>query len=183
MVGIFIGLVVGLVVAFAVTWYVNKMPVPFREDAKPTTGEDKSRPAPASGTAGAAGEPIALPGKPGDKPLDKPRFDFYRILPGGEDAPAPPTSAAPPAGSAGTPPPQQLFLQVGAFQDAADADNLKARLALMGIEASVQQIILPDRGTLHRVRIGPFARLEDMNKVRGTLSQSGIETGVAKAGN
>lgn len=39
---------------------------------------------------------------------------------------------------------------MGAFEDPSEADNLKARLALMGVEASVQKVEVPDKGTMHR---------------------------------
>jgi len=132
-------------------------------------GTPRARPAPQ--------EPLALPGKPGDKPIEKPRFDFYKILPRGEEAAPAPSAEPRPAPVA-----PQLYLQLGTFQDPADADNLKARLALTGIEASVQQVILPDRGTLHRVRLGPFATPEEMNRMRAQLAAAGIGANVAKGG-
>jgi cell division protein FtsN len=70
---------------------------------------------------------------------------------------------------------EQLYLQVGAFQKAADADNLKARLALMGLEASVQEVDVPEKGKVFRVRTGPFATTGEMNRVRTELSQHGIQ--------
>lgn len=179
-VGIFIGLVLGVVIALGVALYINKSPMPFQDRAANTERSGESaRP-------DGSQAPIALPGKPGDKPVEKPaetsRFDFYKILPGGEEgAPTPSAGAAAPAAPA-APAADQLFLQAGAFQDAADADNLKARLALIGIEASVQQVILADKGTLNRVRIGPFAKPEDMNRVRSQLAQNGIQANVVKAG-
>lgn len=176
--GLFIGLVVGVLVAVGIAWYINEMPVPFQERLFGPNAHKQAEPKPAPPASQSAQEPIALPGKPGDKPIEKPRFDFYKILPGGEDAVPAPAGETKPAAA-----PAQAFLQLGSFQDPADADNLKARLALMGIEASVQQVILPDRGTLHRVRLGPFARPEDMNPVRATLSANGIEASVVKAGN
>ncbi|OIP09991.1 MAG: hypothetical protein AUK49_05230 [Betaproteobacteria bacterium CG2_30_68_42] len=175
--GVLIGLVVGALVAVGIAWYINRTPVPFQdrlfkpESAKPgdAAGTPRARPAPQ--------EPLALPGKPGDKPIEKPRFDFYKILPRGEEAAPAPSAEPRPAPVA-----PQLYLQLGTFQDPADADNLKARLALTGIEASVQQVILPDRGTVHRVRLGPFATPEEMNRMRAQLAAAGIGANVAKGG-
>ena len=59
-----------------------------------------------------------------------------------------------------------MYLQVGAFENPNEADNLKARLALSGIQASAQRTQLPDGRVVHRVRIGPYARPEDMNPMR-----------------
>ncbi|MFZ5509765.1 MAG: SPOR domain-containing protein [Pseudomonadota bacterium] len=175
LVGIFIGLVLGVVIAFAVVWYLNKTPVPFL---------DKSvRPAEKSGEAARPGQPLALPGKPGDKAPergDKPRFEFYKILPGeGEAAPAPaPAEQKPeqPAKAAA----ETFYLQAGAFQNPADADNLKAKLALMGLEAAVQQVSMQDKGTWHRVRLGPYRSQEELAPVRNQLQQNGIQASVVK---
>ena len=185
LVGLFIGLVVGVLIAFAVVWYLNKMPLPFQDKA--------SRPEKVETKPGAAQQaPQPLPGKPGDKVEEKPRFEFYKILPSGQE-PAPASGAAkqslpapqpPAAAPAVAPPPGQpgevFYLQAGAFQKSADADNLKAKLALMGLETSLQEVNIPDKGVMHRVRVGPFARLEDMNRVRNQLSQNGIQATVVK---
>jgi cell division protein FtsN len=77
-------------------------------------------------------------------------------------------------------PTEIFFLQVGAFQKAADADNLKAKLALTGLEASVQEVSIPEKGTMHRVRVGPFRSPEEMNRARTLLSQTGVQGTVIK---
>ncbi len=172
--GLFIGLVVGVVAAAGVVWYLNKTPLPFQAKGGKPAAEKNGEASPAAVPV----VPEPLPGKPGDKVQEKPRFEFYKILPGSEEPvpqPAPKAIAAPaPAGEA-------LFLQVGAFQKPADADNLKARLALMGVEASVQQVTLPEKGVMHRVRIGPYASPDEMAKVRTLLAQNGIQAGVVRA--
>lgn len=76
--------------------------------------------------------------------------------------------------------PEKYFLQAGAFEDPSDADNLKARLALMGVEASVQKVDVPEKGVMHRVRVGPYMEQDEMNKVRTQLSASGINTVVIR---
>ena len=75
---------------------------------------------------------------------------------------------------------ESFFLQAGAFQNAPDADNLKARLALMGMGATVQTITLADKGVWHRVRVGPYTTVDDLNRARDTLKQSGIDTTLIK---
>jgi cell division protein FtsN len=71
-------------------------------------------------------------------------------------------------------------LQAGAFQNAPDADNLKARLALLGVEATIQTTTLPGKGVRHRVRVGPYIAIEDLNRARDALKQNGIETTLIK---
>ncbi|MCK9380934.1 MAG: SPOR domain-containing protein [Sulfuritalea sp.] len=184
--GIFIGLVVGVSIAFGVVWYLNKSPSPFQNkyEGAPKTEKDK----PAIGASGAQ-TPAPLPGKPGDKPAEHQRFEFYGILEGNKQ-PSTPGAAAPAAASPGVPatpgvevkpaPSKIFYLQVGAFQKAADADNLKAKLALTGLEASVQEVSVPEKGTMHRVRVGPFRDPEEMNRARTLLSQSGVQGTVIK---
>lgn len=178
--GVFVGLVVGIVVAAGVVWYMNKSAIPFQDRSDRAPAETTPKKSADAGSAG-PGTPEPLPGKPGDKAGDKPRFEFYNILPGKQDAAAD-TQAAP----AATPEPaaqaavETFYLQVGAFQKAADADNVKAKLALLGIEASIQEVNSPDKGKLLRVRAGPFAKPEEMNKARNELAANGIQSTVIK---
>lgn len=168
--GIFIGLVLGTLLSFGVVWYMKKTPLPFQDK-----GTHMERP-----VVGDSAEPQPLPGKPGDKVGEKPRFEFYKILPGSENgaqapAPAPAKAKADAKPDSKPEAKQEIYLQIGAFQKAADADNLKAKLALMGIETAVLEVDLPDKGKMHRVRAGPFGSVEEMNRVRTELSQNGVQ--------
>lgn len=164
-IGILIGLVLGLGIALGVAWYINKMPNPFQQKAPAA----KSEPAKTA-------EPAKTPEK-GGKPATetKPRFDFYKILPGVEE-PATDQQLRDAKGAAK----ESFYLQAGAFQNAPDADNLKARLALLGMQASIQTTTLPERGVWHRVRIGPYSSVEELNRTRDTLKKNGIDTTLIK---
>lgn len=203
--GVFLGILIGIICAFGVVWYINKTPLPFSDKTargdKTETSSDGKTASSASPITGGAANPAPLPGKPGDKALDggheKPRFEFYKILPGSQEA-APAPNETRPGGDANLPANpgttaaanattaaapviiETYFLQAGAFQKAVDADNLKAKLALMGLETSVQEVNVPEKGLMHRVRIGPFNKLEHMNRVRTQLSQNGIQATVVK---
>ena len=179
LIGVALGLVVGVLISFGVVWLLNKTPLPFVD--KVTKPEAKL-----NGEADKA--PVALPGKPGDKPLER-KFEFYDILEGkkqvtpeGVPAAKSPTVAATQATAptASTPTSGGQYLQVGAFQKSADADNLKARLAMLGFEANVAEVTVPDKGVMHRVRIGPYASAEEMNRARNQLSQSSIPATVVR---
>lgn len=161
--GILIGIVIGLGAAIAVAWYVPSLTRGFRQPEPPPA----AKPEPAKPAPQAAARPEAE--------TRKPRFDFYNILPGTEE-PVTDQEVKQPAPGAR----EQFFLQAGAFQNQSDADNLKARLALMGVEATVQSADLPDKGVWHRVRIGPFASVDEMSKVRATLAQNGIQATLVK---
>lgn len=192
LIGIFIGLLIGVIFALGVAWYINRTPIPFLGSGKISadkSGESVLQPGQNQTPQNVPGSgPVALPGKPGDKAAekatdkqtsDKPRFDFYKILPEGDQGtPAPPNQAASSNNASANQ--DKLYLQLGSFQNPADADNLKAKLALMGLEASVQQVNIADKGLLHRVRVGPYATAEEMGSVRSQLAQNGIQATVVK---
>lgn len=192
--GVLIGLFIGLAAAIGVAIYVNKAPTPFA--AKPKQPEpvqaqpaDKSGVAPVKpdATANAAAKPDA-PAKPDaqgadktPKPAEKQRFEFYDILQGKE---APATEQEIKASAAQKPgvnkPKVNYFLQAGSFQTEAEADNLKAKLALLGVEAIIQTATIPEKGVWHRVRVGPYTDIEELNKTRTALSNTGIQAGLIK---
>lgn len=66
-------------------------------------------------------------------------------------------------------------LQAGSFQRVAEADALKANLALLGVEANIQTVTV-DRNTWHRVRVGPYNDLTALNRVRNRLARNRIDT-------
>ena len=170
LVGILIGLVLGLSIALGVAWYINKMPSPF------TRGTPPAKPAPQP----AAKSDVKAEDKSAKATTDgKPRFEFHELLRKGElpGAEQPPKEVAK---APVTPERETFFLQAGAFQNAPDADNLKARLALVGVEAIIQTATLPDKGVLHRVRVGPYASIEELNRTRETLKQNGYDTALVR---
>ena len=113
----------------------------------------------------------------GTKQADaKQRFDFYTILPGKNE---PKADQAPNASEAG-PQREVIYLQAGAFQKSSDADNLKARLALSGLEAQIQTATLSDSSVWHRVRLGPYSSPEELNQARAVLRQNKIEPSIIK---
>ena len=187
--GMFIGLVLGVVAAAGVVLYLNKSPLPFNKQVLSGNGAQSNAAQPA--------QPMALPGKPGD-PIPEKRFQFYDILPGKADAV--PDKAAKsevqkeeakkdekkeevkkeePKKDEGKESKTPLFLQAGSFSTAQDADNQKAKLAFMGVEAVIQQVMIQDK-TLFRVRVGPYTKIDELNKVRAELAKAGIESQLAK---
>jgi cell division protein FtsN len=191
--GLLIGLLIGIVIAAAIALYINFGPKPFTV----TKGDESAIKPLQSAPAVTSNTPIALPGKPGDRPMvtkppavaastpaaqsdavatdsNKTKFDFYKVLPGGEAASAPAPSK--PAVVSDKP-----ILQAGAYQNPSDADNLKARLALMGLEAKVQRVDLGDKGVYYRVRLGPFDSAAEADEMRGKLATEGIETNLVRS--
>lgn len=184
--GILYGLVLGLVIAAAVAWWFNRMPSPFidktgtgtaQTPAKTADSEVPAAPiAPAPVNAqGENGQPIALPGKPGD-PLPEKRFQFPDILSGKSDGTtaAPSKTADPAKATEGPEAPTGFYLMAGSFQKPADAEAQKANLALVGFDATVQKAVIGEK-IWYRVKIGPFKRQDDANRARNELKENGID--------
>lgn len=93
--------------------------------------------------------------------VDAPRYEFNESPAGGQAVPALPERAG-------------YFLQAGAFTKAADADQMKARLALLGFEAQVATA--SGETPLSKVQIGPYKALDELNTARARLTQNGIDT-------
>lgn len=164
--GLMIGLFAGLIIAVGVALYVNHMPSAFTEPTKPQP--DTAPEKPATGAAAPDKQSTAAA---------KPRFDFYNILPGSEEPITEQNIKQARQLPAGT---EVYYLQAGAFQSENDADNLKAKLALLGIEAVIQTANLPDKGLWHRVRVGPYSNVDEADKVRATLAQNKVTASLIK---
>lgn len=209
--GIVIGLIVGIAIAVGLALYLNRSGTPFSNLQKldrraPTASDTKvellspgtkiseAKPDVPASKSAEASKPVSIPPiatnasspKPSPAPAkqnnaDDQRFDFYKILPGQADPVVkdnkPAQSQEPSRNNSS----QKVYLQLGAFQNENDADNLKAKLALLGIEAKIQSSSIPDKGMLHRVRIGPFAATDDVERLKTQLKQNGINTVVVKA--
>jgi len=66
------------------------------------------------------------------------------------------------------------LVQVASLRKASDAEQLKARLALLGIRSSIQQVTVNGKD-YHRVRAGPYRGRQEMNKTRALLSSNGLQ--------
>ncbi|MGZ8274590.1 MAG: SPOR domain-containing protein [Burkholderiaceae bacterium] len=165
--GFILGLVIGLGIAVAVALYITNAPVPFVTKVKPAS--DAVNPA----TAGDPNKPLYAPpvlkGGTGTAPTEAAKGN-----------PATDPKAVPPPPEKGTPPTaviddgSRFLLQAGAFKSPDDADAMRARLALLGFDSKVfprEQ----DGTTLYRVRLGPYGNLDDVNRIRKTMAENGID--------
>lgn len=169
MLGMLIGLVLGLVIAVIVAVLVTRAPVPFLNKAG--RGPDKALELP-------PGAVLPDPNKPLDSPGEATRPPIGAAKPGPETtAPV----AAQPASGAEADGAEKIsyLLQAGAFRNQDDADGVKAKLALIGFEARVVPGEVAGQ-TLHRVRVGPFATIDQMNKARERLAEAGIEAAAVR---
>lgn len=177
--GILVGMVIGVGLAAGLAWYIMKSPSPFMQKepvaAHPPVAAAKPTVSAATATSSAAASGVGDP---------KPRFEFYKVLTDKQDAGAP-TDKSKPAKPQSTQPQaaeskpaaanEPQFLQAGSFSNADDAEKLKARLALLGIEASTHTATIPDKGVWHRVRLGPYKNTDEMNRARALLKQNGVD--------
>jgi len=173
LIGLFFGFLLGLAVAAGIAIYFFKTPVPFADRARTPEKAPMASPG--------LKEPANPAKTDAAKTEVKPRFDFYRILPGREE---PVTErqireAARQAGKAGASR-ESYFIQTGSFQNPADADNLKARIALLGLEASVEPADIAGKGVWYRVRLGPYTRVDEINRVRQQLTQNGVDASLVR---
>ena len=181
--GLVVGVVIGLAVSLAIAFYLNKTPVPFMAKSKPAASPNGDK---AQAQEPISGLPAGTP-PPSLSSAEKPKFDFYKILPGQEQTVTDKELREQAKQQARAQPGSQqaalkdvYFIQAGSFQNPAEADNQKARLAILGFESSVEPANLPDKGTWYRVRLGPYNKVEDLNKVRQALAQNGIDASLVK---
>ena len=218
-VGLFIGLALGLALAAGVAFYLMK-------------GYQYQSAAPNRDSAREPAKEMAKSGRADAVAPEKPRFDFYRILPGVEEpkiqtkaaertasdkstaeravAPekadakptakpdtrsvakaderatgavassAPPAATAAPADAKPKTAADRFWLQAGSFAAEADAEDLKARLAFAGWEASVQPATLPDKSVRYRVRLGPYDNTDALQRMKTDLAARGFDVAVIK---
>jgi cell division protein FtsN len=200
-VGIVIGLIIGLAIALVVALAITKTSLPFlsktgKQDKVPelTAGQAADPNKPLYGNNGAAKEaakdfapttdavPPAAPGVAATaaNPAANPAVPPAALAPPANSKPGATAKTAEPAAKPDNADDKWMYyLQAGAFRDQADAENSKAKLALAGFEASISDRT-SDTGPLYRVRIGPFNQLEAMNRVRGKLSDNGIDVAVVR---
>jgi cell division protein FtsN len=172
--GLLVGVLLGVGLSLWVTMYLKGGDSPFSEPKvkKPAiearVEKDKEKPA-------VENEEDVLPKEEnpeGIKPDNN--FDFYTILPETE------STVTEQEVKESSIKKDNYFLQVGAFQNEADADNMKAKLALQGFEAVVQTATIPEKGVWHRVRVGPLNDIVQINKIRGELTTNGFNTDLIK---
>lgn len=204
--GIVLGLVLGLAAAVGVALFVTQVPMPFADKASRTPPtvllpDVRDAPDPNLGLHGRGGgavpgtgvtpsnvPPPGTPAQPAPQDqdnlgnliasLDKPPpVESQLSTPSQVATPAPPPAVEPPkpaTASQGT-----YYLQAGAFRGVNDAEAMRARVIMLGLSAQVQPATV-NGTTLHRVRVGPFKGLDEMNKARGRLGGEKIETSVVR---
>lgn len=175
--GLFIGYALGLLSAIGMWMVINNAPSPFISQDKLADSAAARSAANQTGQTQKSAQVSGTEDKSTKAADGKPRFEFYKILPGAEE---PVTEQQFKQAAQRPPSSDKYFLQAGSFQNADDADNLKAKLAMLGVEAYVQAADLSEKGVWHRVRVGPFTEIGDINRVRASLQQNGVQSSLIK---
>ncbi|MET3109240.1 cell division protein FtsN [Oxalobacteraceae bacterium GrIS 1.18] len=192
--GIIIGLVIGLSIAVVVALMITKTSTPFTNklgiaksgDAPTIQLTDPNKPLYGS----SAKEIMSNANRAADVGTVPPDTNN----PGGQSVAVRAPDAVKPDGAKGDPKTVKLtdptnaksdvdapayYLQVGAFRDAGDAEGVRAKLALIGIESKISSSNA-DGDNLYRVRVGPFDQTDTMNRMRSKLSENSIDVAVIK---
>jgi len=189
LIGLIIGLVVGLIIAVIVALAITKGGTPFTDKmgkagrtSEPTASQvtDPNQP-----MYGKVVKPpaVEIPPPPQQLPQPPSQDPLQQLLTNLQPDPTPPKPAAKPVAATPKADPGDdkyvYYLQAGAFRNMEEAENTRARLALMGFEAAVTDRNT-DNGVLHRVRLGPFGGLDAMNRVRTKMTENGVDVAVVR---
>lgn len=77
--------------------------------------------------------------------------------------------------------PGTYVIELGNWPDVADADRTRAKVARLGITASQQRVTI-DSVDFHRVQVGPFSKLDELNRIRMALSNADITAEAIRVG-
>lgn len=168
MAGFVCGLALGLAVALGVYLFDRRTEARVAQQTAPMTRDEakaEAKPAPASQEEGEAQQ-----------------FDFYEMLPKFEVVIPEKDGTTTSAGNAeSVQKPGAYILQAGSFRKLADADRVRALIALQGVESKIQKVTI-DNDTWHRVRVGPITNLQKLDETRSKLRQAQIEALVIRVG-
>ena len=207
-VGLIVGLLIGLALALGVALYVTKVPVPFidkvpqrtadqdaAEAAKnknwdpnsPLYGKNPAKPNNAASGVVAPTPPVAEPSTatttvtapPPSARASAPTSSRDAAVAGPADKPASAPRFAAAASAGGTPDPFIYFVQAGAYGRTEDAEQQRAKLALLGLQARMTERDQSGR-TVYRVRVGPFDRRADADAAKERLAAAGVEAALVR---
>lgn len=192
-VGFIVGLIVGLGAALAVAVYVTKVPVPFLNKGALLSGDsdaaearknrdwDPNAPLYGKSPAKAASAPASSPASaPADAKADS-KATADAAKPAASKPGADPLGdlANAKAAAAGPVDPFDYFVQAGAFRNQQEADAQRAKLAMLGWEARVNEREQNGRNVF-RVRIGPFGKRDDAEQIKEKLAGAGVESALVR---
>jgi cell division protein FtsN len=182
-VGFIVGLVLGLAIAVVVALIITKAPIPFvnklahspdKVDTDPGKLPDPNKSLYAH-EGNSEGTPAVLGNTPDTPPANTVTPVTAPVIVANSPAtPGPPSAPTPADG-------KPALLQAGAYTSGDAAENMKAKLALLGFEANVSTSTR-DGAQVFRVRLGPYSHIDDLNRVRQRLAENGIDAGIVPTG-
>ena len=190
--GAVVGLLIGLALALGVALYITKAPIPFVNKVPQRTAEQDN----AEAERNRNWDPnAALGGKAQPRPAV--RAASAAAPAGFASAPAPIAVASPPPAASrpaardpaailsGGPTPSSgaelfiYFVQAGAYTRSEDAEQQRAKLALLGQAAKITEREQAGR-VVFRVRVGPFPTRDEADALKTKLQEGSLETQIVR---
>ena len=168
--GLFMGILVGIGLSIAITVFITNGKSPFvSKDTNGSCIEIQG----AKPEGEMTGENAVQ-----DQPT---KFDFYNILPNGDKEASDRETTQALKNPASIPQKEVYFYQVGSFNSDKEADNMKAKLALLGFEAVVLTAPSQNNEVVHKVRVGPIMDDAQIMKTKNDLIKNGFKPILVKA--
>lgn len=190
--GLIVGVLLGLTMALMVAVYVNKVPLPFvdkmpegsaaQDAADSETNKQWDPNVPLAGANPAKPKPVEVPVAPAAS----------ASAPSSADPVAETVTAAKPASPAATDttsaeavstkspdPALNIYVQAGAYSVLTEAEQQRAKVAMLGMTASISEREVRGR-TMYRVRLGPFASEDEAESSRLALAGANIESALVR---
>lgn len=198
--GIFLGLLIGLLIAIGVSFYMNNVPIPFVDKLPQRTADQDAQEAqrnqnwnpnaPLSGTSPpvpnqdnnvqtasenqlSKPDPIAILNQDATTSAKAPALASTVSTASSASSPSSPTLSVSKAEITG------LFIQAGAFWRVEDAEQQRAKLAMLGFSARIFERE-QNAQTLYRVRLGPFETRDDTTPTLDRLQAAGVEANLVR---
>ena len=174
-----VGLVLGIAIAGGLAVYLNNAPTPFLNKQLVSTANNSSgtlilQPGTTIKSSASADDgDVSTPSAPKNNASEG-NYDFYDVLQSQKavnDKPA--NTNQKPASSVAPATRTVFFIQAGAFSSVDLASNMKARLALLGVDSTIKSQT-SGSNTINRVLVGPFTNEQSAQKVINQLSDGQI---------
>ena len=184
--GLIVGLLLGLALALGVALYITKAPVPFIDKVPQRTAEQDSIEAERNKNwnpnAPLAEKIMPVPA------ASAPAADASAAAAPASAPVAPATSVAPPVATPARPAPNPAailsgapaaqpfvyYVQVGAFTRAEEAEQQRARMAMIGYSTKVTRQSQSGRD-VYRVRMGPYETRDEAESTQARLQDANID--------
>lgn len=152
---------------------VKVEPVVKKTEEKPKPTPEVAKPVEKPPVAEKPKPVVEPPPKVVEKPAEKPKRDPAAILEGRFDEAAADKKPAAKAAETDAGANKRYIVQIAALSDAAKADELRAKLASVGVQAKISRVET-SKGEISRVRLGPFNNEQDAKAALAKAAQVGV---------